>query len=145
MPTTRAFFASPQEAEAAFYDALERADLDAMIGVWAEDDEVVCIHPGGPRLSGLPAVREAWGRVFKGVKRLSVRRVALVQTQALMMAVHSVIQYISSPEEQRSMPPIVATNVYRRSADGWRMLMHHSSPMPTPPQEPQGNESRILH
>ncbi|MDD5298671.1 MAG: nuclear transport factor 2 family protein [Rhodocyclaceae bacterium] len=145
MPSVKAFFASPQEAESAFYDALERADLDAMMGVWAGDDEVVCIHPGGPRLTGFPAVRDAWAQVFKGVKRLSVRRVALVQTQALMMAVHSVVQYISSPDDKRAMPPVVATNVYRRAADGWRLLMHHSSPMPTPSQEPQANEPRILH
>lgn len=145
MPSAKAFFATPLEAESAFYDALERADLDAMMAVWAGDDEVVCIHPGGPRLTGLPAVREAWTQVFKGVKHLTVRRVALVQSQALMMAVHSVVQYISSPEENRALPPIVATNIYRRAADGWRMLMHHSSPMPTPAKEPPGSEQRILH
>ena len=145
MPATRAFFASPQEAEAAFYDALERADLDAMMAVWAEDEEVVCIHPGGPRLTGLPAVREAWIQVFKGVKRLAVRRVSLVQSQALMMAVHSVIQHISSPGDQRTMPPIVATNIWRRAADGWRLLMHHASPMPTASQEAPQAEPRILH
>ena len=30
-------FPTPQDAEAAFYEALERADLEAMMAVWAED------------------------------------------------------------------------------------------------------------
>jgi len=51
-------FTSPQEAEAAFYEALERGDLDAMMSVWAEDEEIVCVHPGGPRLNGYALVRD---------------------------------------------------------------------------------------
>ena len=66
-------FATPQDAEAAFYDALERLDLDAMMEVWSEDDEIVCIHPGQPRLSGYDAVRAAWQRIFQGGQRLKVR------------------------------------------------------------------------
>ena len=45
-------FPTSQDAENAFYDALERADLDAMMAVWAEDEEIVCVHPTGPRLAG---------------------------------------------------------------------------------------------
>ena len=33
-------------------EALERSDLDAMMEVWADDEEVVCVHPGGPRVVG---------------------------------------------------------------------------------------------
>ena len=43
---------SPAEVETAFYDALNRADVDALMKLWADDDEIVCIHPGGPRLHG---------------------------------------------------------------------------------------------
>ena len=46
----RSTFPTPQDAEAAFYEALERADLEAMMEVWAEDEEIVCVHPAGPRL-----------------------------------------------------------------------------------------------
>jgi len=60
-------FLTPQEAEAAFYEALERGDLDAMMEVWAEDDEVSCIHPGGPRLTGYEQVREAQGQTGRSI------------------------------------------------------------------------------
>ena len=43
-------FPTPQDAESAFYEALERADLEQMMAVWSEDEEIVCVHPGGPRL-----------------------------------------------------------------------------------------------
>ena len=38
---------SAAEVEAAFYDALHRADLEALMALWADDEEIVCIHPGG--------------------------------------------------------------------------------------------------
>ena len=36
------------------------------MAVWAEDEEVWCVHPGGPRLSGIDKVRESWRRIFAG-------------------------------------------------------------------------------
>ena len=32
-------FASPEDAETAFYDAIERADLEAMMAIWADDEK----------------------------------------------------------------------------------------------------------
>ena len=65
MPTHKPLYTTPQDAEAAFYDALERADLEAMMGVWAEDEEIVCVLPGGPRLAGYSAVREGLNKGFR--------------------------------------------------------------------------------
>ena len=36
----RKIFASAQDVETAFYEALERADINAMMAVWAEDEDV---------------------------------------------------------------------------------------------------------
>src|SRR5438132_1259426 len=40
------------EIEAAFYDALQNGDLEKLMACWADEDEIVCIHPGGPREGG---------------------------------------------------------------------------------------------
>ena len=72
MPSQK-IFASPQDVEAAFYEALERCDIEAMMAVWAEDEEVVCVHPGGARLVGYTLIREAWQRVFANGRKLRVR------------------------------------------------------------------------
>jgi len=127
---TQRIFLSPQECEAAFYEALEKADLEAMMGVWADDEEVICIHPGGPRLVGHEAVREAWRLVFQGGARLTVQVGQVLAMQSMMMATHCVHEFIAIKGEARSAAPVVATNVYVRSGNGWKMLLHHSSPSP---------------
>ena len=57
-------FPTSQDAENAFYEALERADLELMMAVWSEDEEIVCVHPGGPRLAGQDPVRASWAQIF---------------------------------------------------------------------------------
>ena len=73
-------FPTPQDAENAFYEALERRDLELMMAVWAEDEEIVCVHPGGPRLTGQEQVRDSWRQIFASGQRL---RVQLAQQVAL--------------------------------------------------------------
>ncbi|MDO9197770.1 nuclear transport factor 2 family protein, partial [Rhodoferax sp.] len=41
---------SADDIEAAFYEALQSADIDKLMVCWADEDEIVCVHPGGPRL-----------------------------------------------------------------------------------------------
>ncbi len=137
-------FATPQDAEAAFYDALERLDLDAMMEVWSEDDEIVCIHPGQPRLSGYDAVRAAWQRIFQGGQRLKVRLTNAVQMQSGMVAIHSLHEHLSAPSE-RTAGMAVTTNVFVRAAHGWRMIVHHASPAPTVTQEVPSDSPKVLH
>ncbi len=129
-------FSTPQDAEAAFYEALERADLEAMMEVWSEDEEVSCIHPGGARLAGLAQVRENWAQIFKSGQRLQVRLSDQVIVSGLMFAVHSLHEDIlvrgAQGEGAGTRSMVVATNVYLRSGNGWRMLLHHGSPAPAP-------------
>ena len=128
-------FPTPQDAEAAFYEALERADFDAMMEVWSEDDEVSCIHPGGPRLTGYEQVRENWAQIFKSGQRLQVHLSDQVIVSGMMFSAHSLHENIlvrgaGGIAGGRSV--VVATNVFLRTASGWRMLLHHGSPAPAP-------------
>ena len=47
---------SPEEVEAAFYEAMQNRNLDAFMACWADEDDIVCVHPGGPRLVGHDAI-----------------------------------------------------------------------------------------
>ena len=127
---TQRIFTSPQDCESAFYEALEKADLDAMMAVWAEDEEIICVHPGGSRLVGHAAVREIWRQVFQAGARLSVHVGQIQAMQSMMMATHCVHEFITLKGEARPPAPVIATNVYVRSGNGWKMLLHHSSPSP---------------
>jgi ketosteroid isomerase-like protein len=135
-------FTSPQEAETAFYEALERSDLDAMMAVWSEDEEIVCVHPGGPRLTGYATVREAWRRIFEGGSRLKVQLLALSTVHGPFAAVHSVVEQIGVVGEKHLAAPVAATNVYVRGALGWRMIVHHASPVPP---SSIGDAPSVLH
>ncbi len=140
-------FPTPQDAEAAFYEALEAGDLEAMMEVWAEDEDIVCVHPGGPRLAGYDEVRASWAQIFGSGQRLSVRVSNQVVLSGMMLAVHSVHENILVQGETRPRAPVAATNVYLRTGNGWRMILHHGSPAPQAPQAPRaGVESpKILH
>lgn len=131
MPTLKkTAFASPHDVEAAFYEALARGDLEAMMAVWAEDEEIVCIHPGSGRFAGYAEIREAWAQVFGNGKRLNVRYSLQASHQDPFTAVHSVVEDIALKAEPDQHAPVIATNVYVRGALGWRLLVHHASPAP---------------
>ena len=142
----RSTFPTPQDAEAAFYEALERADLEAMMEVWAEDEEIVCVHPAGPRLSGYEQVRESWSQIFSSRQRLRVHLSNQVYVQAMMLSIHSLHENILVGDETKPRAPIVTTNVFVRTGNGWRMLVHHASPAPASTPTAGGGEGpKILH
>ena len=56
--------ATAAETEAAFYEALQRGDVDGLMRLWSDDEEVACVHPNGPRLVGQGAIRAAFAAVL---------------------------------------------------------------------------------
>ena len=123
-------FTTAQDAENAFYESLERGDLELMMAVWAEDEEIVCVHPAGARIAGQEPVRESWRRIFASGQRLRIKVAQLVTMSGMMVEVHSVHEVITVVGEEAARAPMVATNVYFRTAAGWRMVVHHASPAP---------------
>jgi len=141
-------FPTAQDCQNAFYEALERSDLDAMMAVWSEDEDIVCVHPAGQRLAGQAQVREVWRQMFTGGPGMRVRISQQVVIAGVMLEVHSVHENITVAGEQRPRPPMVATNVYLRTAAGWRMVAHHASPAPgqqAAPEPPPPTAPKILH
>lgn len=127
MPTR---FATAEAAEQAFYDALEKADLSMLMQVWAEDEEIICVHPGGLRLIGHHAVKESWQDILSN-GGLHIRHSRCFSLNSMMSATHSLIETISvqGPEGQEQAL-CFATNVYHKSPTGWRLVMHHASAAP---------------
>ncbi|MEF8699043.1 MAG: nuclear transport factor 2 family protein [Candidatus Accumulibacter sp. UW26] len=120
-------FATPEDVEAAFYEAIARSDLVALMSVWAEDEEIVCIHPTGQRLTGSDAIRDSWRSIFANNPRLMVRLSRGVRWSGMLLSVHNVIETLYIGDERKPHGPMLATNVFQRGASGWRLLSHHSS------------------
>lgn len=147
-------FPTAQDAENAFYEALERCDLEGMMAVWAEDEDIVCVHPAGPRLTGHDQIRESWARVFSAGPRARVHITSQVAISGMMLAVHSVHENFTIQGQARgqgmgdapSPVPVVATNIYLRTTAGWRMIVHHASPAPAATQPaPREAPPKLLH
>ena len=140
-------FPTAQDAQNAFYEALERSDLEAMMAVWSEDEDIVCVHPAGQRLAGQAQVREVWRQMFAGGPGMRVRITQQVVIAGVMLEVHSVHENITVTGEKQPRPPMVATNVYLRTAAGWRMIAHHASPAPgeAAAEAPPPATPKILH
>lgn len=124
-----AHFTTPLEAEAAFYRALAEGNLDALMAVWSEEEEVVCVHPGGPRIVGLAAVHETWRRILAGGTRIEIEVSHAVGSASATMAMHCVIERLTLPGQGSRNASLAATNVFVRGAHGWRMVLHHASPV----------------
>jgi len=118
---------SAAEVEAAFYDALNRADVAALMLLWADDDEICCIHPGGPRLHGHAAIEASWQAIL-AQGALQIRPSQRHQAHNVMSAVHTVIE--GSANVGNAPAHLVATNVYMKTPQGWRMVLHHVSVAP---------------
>jgi ketosteroid isomerase-like protein len=127
-PLEAVLMATPDDTEAQFYESLQRADIDRLMAVWADEDDVACVHPGGPRLVGTHAIRAAFEEIFGqgniDTRPAQVRRLTLGNT-----AVHHVLEEVrvNTAEGPRS-GYVLSTNVYLKTPLGWRMIVHHASP-----------------
>lgn len=122
-----ALLASPEDTEAQFYEALQHADLDRLMSLWADEEEVACVHPGGPRIVGLPAIRAAFETVFqRGAVNVHPERVRRLHNGDC--AIHHVLERVQLHGEGAQQAWVIATNVYLKTALGWRLVLHHASP-----------------
>jgi ketosteroid isomerase-like protein len=126
-------FAFPQDAEDAYYDALEDGDLEELLGVWAETEEVCCLLPMQPLGQGRSAVRDMFARLFARGQGIALSVKHLNWIEAGEIAIHLVEE---SPQQraQGATPPaaVYGINIYRRSADGWRLIVHQNAPAAPP-------------
>jgi len=119
---------TPDEIEAAFYEALQTGDIEKLMACWADEDEIVCVHPGAARLLGPVAIRAAYTALLER-GGLQVRPAQVVRVQALASSVHSVIERVEiMGNDGPQQAWVLATNVYLKTAQGWRMAVHHASP-----------------
>ena len=127
---TAALLAGPEEVEAQFYEALQQGDITKLMAVWADDDEVVCVHPGGPRLIGAAAIRASFEALFASGGGVPARPEQVHRLQQLGSALHHLVERITVPGEGGSTQDawVLATNFYVKTAQGWRLAAHHASP-----------------
>ena len=136
---------SADDVEAAFYEALQTADIERLMACWADDDEIVCVHPGGPRVVGIGAIRATFDAIFaNGSIRAWPEQVRKVE--ALASVVHNVLERVDvMTETGPAHAYVLATNVYHKTAQGWRMVAHHASPGSQTEAQEINDSPQVLH
>lgn len=120
--------ASVDDVEAQFYEALQRGDIERLMSVWSDDDDVVCVHPGGPRVVGHAAIRSTFEAIFANGP-IPARPDKAKRVEGAGCAVHNVLERVDiATNEGPQTAWVIATNVYLKTAQGWRMVAHHASP-----------------
>ena len=136
---------SADDIEASFYEALQSADIERLMACWADDDEVVCVHPGGPRIVGIAAIRATFEAIFSnGSIRAWPQHVRKVE--ALASVVHNVLERVEVMSDTGpTQAYVLATNVYHKTVQGWRMVVHHASPGSQSEAQEINDSPQVLH
>jgi ketosteroid isomerase-like protein len=126
-----------RDANERFYRALEGLDLATMERVWLHAPDVRCIHPGSEALVGWETVRSAWQQIFANTRWMRVQptdvRMQVIGEVGIVACAENIT---ATQDDDVGVAVAQATNVFRRMADGWRMILHHASPAPVTVTQP---------
>ncbi|MEU9832497.1 nuclear transport factor 2 family protein [Streptosporangium sp. NPDC048047] len=119
-----------------FYTAIENADLDRMTEIWAEDmdgRQVSCVHPGWPIVSGRPEVLRSWALLMANTPYiqfvLTDVRVMVMGDVAILTCEENILTAGDEGDSSFAAGKVVASNTFVRTAEGWRLWLHHGSPV----------------
>ncbi len=135
------------DVNAEFYAAFERADFDAMAAIWADDDAVVCVHPGASPIRGQRDVMRSWLALMAHAQYiqffLTDVDAAVVDDIATVTCTENVLSAgADMPQDSFAGGSAAATNVFRRTPDGWRLWVHHASPvLSVAPRDDEGGDA----
>ena len=123
-----------EAVNAAFYQAFESADLDTMLDLWLVDPETLCVHPGALPVRGTSAINRSWALIMANTPYiqffLTDVEVSVLAGVASVTCTENVLT-----GDDRTGPDAfggaraVATNVFVRTDQGWRLWIHHASPV----------------
>ena len=130
-------FTTAQECEAAFYNAFNAHDLDLMVNVWALHMPILCVHPGGSVLQGHDAIMSSWRQIFSAPDSL---RLSISDQQVMEhgdLTVRFVHENIHHGAGMQLLSLVLATNVFIREGETWKLCSHHASSAPTQVNAPR--------
>ncbi|MER5439183.1 nuclear transport factor 2 family protein [Streptomyces sp. NPDC002790] len=141
-------------ANRTYYEAVERGAFEELTALWlapedvdydedadpdeAEDTSVSCVHPGWPVLTGRGEVLRSYALIMANTEYiqffLTDVHISVVADTALVTCTENILSGGPAPKEGDELGPlvgqrVVATNVFRRTRDGWKIWSHHASPV----------------
>ncbi|GGO57169.1 nuclear transport factor 2 family protein [Streptomyces lasiicapitis] len=99
---------------------------------------ISCVHPGWPVLTGRGEVLRSYALIMANTEYiqffLTDLKVSVAGDTALVTCTENILSGGPAPEDSEELGPlvgqlVVATNVFRRTPDGWKLWSHHASPV----------------
>jgi ketosteroid isomerase-like protein len=122
--------AAVSRANRSFYEAFEANDFDAMSDLWEHSDRAACTHPGWTILRGWGAIAASFYALFANGDPLQFiltnERVEEADTTAWVTVDENILG-------GRIGGTVAALNLFVRTAQGWKMVVHHASPVAAQP------------
>jgi ketosteroid isomerase-like protein len=131
------------KANLEFYRAFESLKIEEMEKVWAKNAEIQCGHPGWRVLRGWGPVMESWKRIFENTPEMhfTLTDVAVdVRGDVAWVTLYENLK--TALEGQDYAAVILTTNIFVKSPEGWRIILHHGSSVAQPPAS---DESSTVH
>jgi uncharacterized protein (TIGR02246 family) len=126
--------AEVEKVNGEFYAAFERGDLDAMTEIWLDDPHTLCIHPGAEPLRGAASITRSWALIMANVPYIQFFLTDVQVTVHEDVASVTCTENVLTANEETAQDSFtgakaVATNVFVRTEDTWRLWIHHASPV----------------
>jgi ketosteroid isomerase-like protein len=119
-----------RQASARFYEALNRllnGDAAGLADIWSHGEAATTMHPIGGRQVGWDEVRQAWEQIAPlasgGQVELEDQIIQIVGNVAYEVGRERGQMELAGERiaiDQR------VTNIYRREAGGWKIVLHHT-------------------
>lgn len=119
-------FTDSMQVEESFYQAFRYRNMDLMKQVWDKTDEVICIHPGSPRIYSFDLIIASWEQIFSADQSATIEISEPVYKLGENICIHYVKEILII--NKKTMGSVYATNIYHQSSEGWKMIAHHASP-----------------
>jgi ketosteroid isomerase-like protein len=124
-----------RQASEQFYAALNRTlngDPGPMEEIWSHGSDVSIMHPFGGRMLGWEEVRASWEQAAEAT---SDEHVALDELVVVPVADDAAYTLGTEHGQAKIGDELVrvdwrVTNIYRREADGWKIVHHHTDVSP---------------
>ena len=122
-----------EEVNAAFYRCFEAGDLDGMQQIWLDDPEALCVHPGALPVRGTGAINRSWALIMANTPYiqffLTDVEVSVRGDIASVTCTENVLTAGEVADAAFTGARAVATNVFCHTSEGWRLWIHHASPV----------------
>ncbi|NKB48957.1 MAG: DUF4440 domain-containing protein [Alphaproteobacteria bacterium] len=107
------------QANAAFYAAFAAADMDMMTAIWAHDMPLAVTHPGTLPVTGRETVLQSWREILAPASAVDI---VCVDPQVQL---HGDVALVLC-QERINGHVLAASNTYRRTDEGWCLVMHQA-------------------